>query len=69
MDEGAWCATVHGVSKSWTRLKRLSICVYLDFKIFTWSFSSGSNTAFGFSIPIFHLGYYLTFSCLVKNQT
>ena len=25
MDRGAWWATVHGVTKSWTRLKRLSI--------------------------------------------
>ena len=24
MDRGAWLATVHGVAKSWTRLKRLS---------------------------------------------
>jgi len=24
MDTGAWWATVHGVTKSWTRLKRLS---------------------------------------------
>ena len=24
MDSGAWCATVHGVAKSWTRLKQLS---------------------------------------------
>ena len=24
MDRGAWWATVHGVAKSWTRLKRLS---------------------------------------------
>ena len=24
MDRGAWRATVHGVAKSWTRLKRLS---------------------------------------------
>ena len=24
MDRGAWQATVHGVTKSWTRLKRLS---------------------------------------------
>ena len=25
MDRGAWWATVHGVTKSWTRLKQLSI--------------------------------------------
>ena len=24
MDRGAWWATVHGVAKSWSRLKRLS---------------------------------------------
>ena len=26
MDRGAWQATVHGVAKSWTGLKRLSTC-------------------------------------------
>ena len=25
MDRGAWWATVHGVLRSWTRLKRLSM--------------------------------------------
>ena len=25
MDRGAWRATVHGVTKSWTRLKQLSM--------------------------------------------
>ena len=25
MEQGAWQATVHGVAKSWTRLKRLSM--------------------------------------------
>ena len=25
MDRGAWLATVHGVAKSWTQLKRLSM--------------------------------------------
>ena len=25
MERGAWRATVHGVTKSWTRLKRLSM--------------------------------------------
>ena len=27
MDRGAWQATVHGVTKSWTRLKGLSMYV------------------------------------------
>ena len=26
MDRGAWWATVHGVSKSWTHLKPLTVC-------------------------------------------
>ena len=32
IDRGAWWATVHGVSKSWTGLKRLSmdVCKYLQ---------------------------------------
>ena len=29
MDRGAWWATVHGVTKSWTRLKRLSTYTYV----------------------------------------
>ena len=29
MDRGAWWATVHGVAKSWTRLKQLSVHVDL----------------------------------------
>ena len=29
MDRGAWRATVNGVAKSQTRLKRLSICAYI----------------------------------------
>ena len=30
MDKGAWWATVHGVTKSWTRLSFYYIRVYLD---------------------------------------
>ena len=30
MDRGAWWATVHGVTKSWTRLKQLSTCTYIN---------------------------------------
>ena len=30
MDRGVWQATVHGISKSWTRLKRLSIHTHVD---------------------------------------
>ena len=29
MDRGAWQATVHGVAKSWTQLKRLSMHAYI----------------------------------------
>ena len=29
MERGAWWATVHGVTKSWTRLKRLSMHIFL----------------------------------------
>ena len=35
MDRGAWRATVHGVSKSWTQLS--------DFYCFTLKFSTGSR--------------------------
>ena len=28
MDRGAWWATAHGVTKSWTRLKRLSGIIF-----------------------------------------
>ena len=31
MDRGAWQATVHGVAKSWTRLKQLSTHAYIYF--------------------------------------
>ena len=30
MDAGAWWATVHGVTKSWTRLNRLSTHTHSD---------------------------------------
>ena len=41
MDRGAWRATVHGVSKSWTRLKRLSTHAHTQAKamcatVFLW---------------------------------
>ena len=34
MDRGAWQATVHGVTKSWTRVKQLSMhaCTHGAFK-------------------------------------
>ena len=31
MDRGAWWATVHGVAKSWARLKRLSTQACITF--------------------------------------
>ena len=41
MDRGAWWATVHGVAKSWTRLKRRSTHIQARF---TWSDISSSVT-------------------------
>ena len=32
-DRGAWWATIHGVAKSWTRLKRLSTHAQEDFRL------------------------------------
>ena len=32
MDKGAWQATVHGVTESWTRLKRLCSHVHFTLK-------------------------------------
>ena len=34
MDSGAWWATVHGVAKSWTRLKQLSMHTYVNIILF-----------------------------------
>ena len=33
VDRGAWLATVHGVTKSWTRLKRLSLSLMLMLRL------------------------------------
>ena len=41
MDREAWRATVHGVAKSWTRLKQLSTWEFLKFReILVLSFKS-----------------------------
>ena len=41
MDRGVWWATVHGVAKSWTRLKRLSMhtCVYKLYNVYKYIIS------------------------------
>ena len=33
VDRGAWLATVHGVTKSWTRLKQLSLSLMLMLRL------------------------------------
>ena len=43
MDRGAWRATVHGVAKSWTRLKGLSIHNYDPFLSYAPVLSSASG--------------------------
>ena len=46
MDRGAWRAVVHGVTKSWTRLKRLSTWEFLKFReILVLSFKSFGKSA------------------------
>ena len=30
MDRGAWQAAVHGITKSWTQLNRLSTCIHVE---------------------------------------
>ena len=46
MNRGAWWATVHGVTKNWTRLKQLSTQTY-----HLALYSSLLNTTLGFSEP------------------
>ena len=29
MDREAWCAVVHGITKSWTRLSDCTECIYI----------------------------------------
>ena len=51
MDTGAWLATVHGVEKSWTRLKQLNTASRAQVKLLAqrphiWSQRAGSNGSF-----------------------
>ena len=51
MDSGAWWTTVHVVTKSWTRLKRLSTHAASVFKIFQWLPTSFRVKANIFTMP------------------
>ena len=45
MDEGAWYATVHGVTKSWTRLSDFTfLSVYVRKLKLWWAYSLGLRT-------------------------
>ena len=46
MDRGAWWATVHGVTKSWIRLKRLSTHANIQFKYKTNCDKRGGESRF-----------------------
>ena len=53
MDRRAWRATVHGVAKSWTQLKRLSMCVRTKYE---WKLGSGEGRG-GIIRVVNYLGY------------
>ena len=43
MDRGAWWVIVHGVTKSWTRLKRLSMHVKKIYTVIRYSFKMDNH--------------------------
>ena len=63
MDGGAWQATVHGVAKSWTQLKRLHFtsCIYRS------QTSLGDNIPFFFFRLLSHHFYHLAIKKLLKT--
>ena len=46
MDRGAWWATVHRVTKSWTRLKQLNTQYFYCFKVLSMSYCLESGSTF-----------------------
>ena len=54
MDRGAWRATVHGVTQSQTRLKRLSTHARTHYR--AWSIRTGTVSTDTMRVILFHLG-------------
>ena len=61
MDKGAWWATVHGVTKSWTRLSNFTFTftLYIIFSLFHYMFlrkmDIGLNNYETFSVPYYSM--------------
>ena len=71
MNRGAWWVTVHGVAKSQTRLKQLSIHVCKQVRInLKYLFHESQILSIMFTYYLTLMGFYLTYSlCLPSNLT
>ena len=58
VDRGAWWATVHGVTDSWTRLKHLATHAYICDAITTIKVRTISITSQSLLLPPFFIDYY-----------